>query len=470
MNVDLLTIIEQIVSQKELPQSVLINAVESAIRSAAKKRYGSIRSVSVEIDHDTGAIKVYVPKKVVEIMRNYAMEIPIEEAIKIKPDAQLGEVIEVEVEPGDFGRIEAQTARQIFVQKIKEAEREMVYEEYKDRVGDIVRGTVQRREQDDIILELGKTEAFLPLQEQVEKEEYKRGDELQCFIMEVRNVSKDPVIILSRTHPGLIARLFELEVPEIYDGLIRIMAIARDPGDRSKVAVATTDENIDAVGTCVGMKGSRVQMVVNELRGEKIDILEWNPDPEIFIGNALQPAKVSKVTIINSIANKAEVIVPDDQLSLAIGRKGQNVRLAAKLTGWRIDIKNESEADSELKQQITKEIFKSDLPTVPVVEADVKSDADSVGESEMEIDEDDTESYDIESIPFTSFEGRPITELDGVGEKTAQKLRENAYSTIASIARATIEQLAAVPGIGVAMAKKIQKSAIEMMRDEGLYD
>lgn len=452
MNGDLLTIIEQIVSQKDLPQSVLINAVESAIRSAAKKRYGSIRSVSVEIDPDTGVIKVYAPKKVVEIMRNYATEIPIEEAIKIKPDAQLGEVIEVEVEPSDFGRIEAQTARQIFVQKIKEAEREMVYEEYKDRVGDIVRGTVQRREQDDIILELGKTEAILPLQEQVEKEEYKRGDELHCFIMEVRNVSKAPVIILSRTHPGLIARLFELEVPEIYDGLIRIMAIARDPGDRSKIAVATTDENIDAVGTCVGMKGSRVQMVVNELGGEKIDILEWNPDPEIFIGNALQPAKVSKVTIINRNENKAEVIVPDDQLSLAIGRKGQNVRLAAKLTGWRIDIKNESEADSELKQQLTKEIFKSEHDKVGT---DVESDSDLSQESE--IDENHIESDDIESLP--------ITELDGVGEKTAQKLRDNAYSTIASIARATIEELAAVPGIGVSMAKKIHKSAIEMMSE-----
>ena len=441
MNGDLLTIIEQIVSQKELPQSVLINAIESAIRSAAKKRYGSIRSVSVEIDSDIGVIKVYVPKKVVEIMRDYPTEIPIEEAIKIKPDTQLGEIIEVEVEPSDFGRIEAQTAKQIFVQKIKEAEREMVYDEYKDRVGDIVRGTIQRSEQDDIILELGKTEAILPLEEQVEKEEYRRGDEFQCFIMEVRNVSKMPAIILSRTHPGLIARLFELEVPEIYDGLIRIMAIARDPGDRSKIAVATTDESIDAVGTCVGMKGSRVQMVVNELGGEKIDILEWNPDPEIFIGNALQPAKVNKVTIISKEQNRAEVIVPDDQLSLSIGRKGQNVRLAVKLTGWRIDIKSESATDSELKEQLTEEIFKSD------VEID----------DELEVDEDYIESDDIESLP--------ITELDGIGEKTAQKLSENGYSTIANIAYAKIEELATIPGIGVLTAAKIQELAIEMMSE-----
>jgi N utilization substance protein A len=454
MNGNLLTIVEQIVSQKELPQSVLIHAIESAIRSAAKKRYGSIRSVSVELDSDTGAIKVYAPKKVVEIMRNYATEIPIEEAIKIKPDAQLGEIIEVEVEPSDFGRIEAQTARQIFVQKIKEAEREMVYDEYKDRVGDIVHGTVQRREQDDIILELGKTEAILPLQEQVEKEEYIRGDELQCFIMEVRNVSKEPAIILSRTHPGIIARLFELEVPEIYDGFIRIMAIARDPGDRSKVAVATTDESIDAVGTCVGMKGSRVQMVVNELRGEKIDILEWNPDPEIFIGNALLPAKVTKVTITNRDENRAEVIVPDDQLSLAIGRRGQNVRLAAKLTGWRIDIKSESEVGSKLKEQLTEEIFKSDPDSVGT---SVESDDDLSRTAEMEIDEDYIGFDDIESIP--------IIELDGVGEKTAQKLMENAYSTIPSIAHATVEELSAVPGIGISMAEKIQKSAIEMMSE-----
>jgi len=454
MNGDLLTIVEQIVSQKELPQSVLIHAIESAIRSAAKKRYGSIRSVSVELDSDTGAIKVYAPKKVVEIMRNYATEIPIEEAIKIKPDAQLGEIIEVEVEPSDFGRIEAQTARQIFVQKIKEAEREMVYDEYKDRVGDIVHGTVQRREQDDIILELSKTEAILPLQEQVEKEEYIRGDEFQCFIMEVRNVSKSPAIILSRTHPGIIARLFELEVPEIYDGFIRIMAIARDSGDRSKVAVATTDESIDAVGTCVGMKGSRVQMVVNELRGEKIDILEWNPDPEIFIGNALLPAKVTKVTITNTNENRAEVIVPDDQLSLAIGRKGQNVRLAAKLTGWRIDIKSESEVGSKLKEQLTEEIFKSDVESDDDLS---QTSTKSLPFAEMETDEDDIESDDIESIA--------ITELDGVGEKTAQKLEENAYSTIASIVHATVEELAAVPGIGISMAEKIQKSAIEMVSE-----
>lgn len=440
MNGDLLTIIKQIVSQKELPQSVLINAIESALRSAAKKRYGSIRSVSVDIDHDTGAIKVYAPKRVVEIMRNYATEIPVEEAVKVKPEAQLGEVIEVEVEPSDFGRIEAQTARQIFVQKIKEAEREMVYEEYRDRVGDIVRGTVQRSEQDGIILELGKTEGILPRQEQVDNEEYRRNDEFQCFIMEVRNTSKGSGILLSRTHPGLIARLFELEVPEIYDGLIRIMAIARDPGDRSKVAVATTDESIDAVGTCVGMKGSRVQMVVNELRGEKIDILEWNPDPEIFIGNALQPAKVTKVTIIDEEENRAEVIVPDDQLSLAIGRKGQNVRLAAKLTGWRIDIKSESDADSELKEQLTEEIFKSD----------VESDADLSLVADVEFD-------DIES--------RPITALNGVGEKIAQKLRENGYSTIASIARATVGELSDIPSIGVLIAAKIQQSAIEIMSE-----
>jgi len=450
MNGNLLAIIEQIVSQKELPQDVLVSAVESAIRSAAKKRYGSIRSVSVEFDSDTGEIKVYAPKKVVEIMRNYATEIPIEEAIKINPEAQVGEIIEVEVEPSDFGRIEAQTARQIFVQKIKEAEREMVYDEYKDRAGDIVRGTVQRREQDDIILELGKTEAILHFQEQVEKEEYRRGDELQCFIMEVRNVSKTPGIVLSRTHPGLIARLFELEVPEIYDGFIRIMAISRDAGDRSKIAVATTDESIDAVGTCVGLKGSRVQMVVNELRGEKIDILEWNPDPEIFIGNALQPAKVTKVTILDRDENRAEVIVPDDQLSLAIGRKGQNVRLAAKLTGWRIDIKSESESDYKLKEQLTDQLFKSDTD----------SDTDVAQEEEIEFDEDFIESDNVESIP--------ITELDGVGEKTAEKLKENGYVTIVSIADATLDELAVVPGIGSSTAEKIHESAIEFMSESEL--
>ncbi len=358
MSEDLLGIIEQISRQRELDPDILISAIEKALLQAAKKRYGSHKQISVSIDRNTGEIKVFAPKRVVEIMTDFSTQIPIEEALKIDPDAKIGQIIEVGTMPKDFGRIAAQTAKQIVTQKLREAERENIYEEYKDSEGQIVSGTVQRYEQHDIIVELDKTEALLPQREQIKHEEYRRGDRLRALIIEVRLDSKSPQIILSRTHPDLLRRLFELEVPEIYDGLIEIKSIAREPGDRSKIAVASKVDNIDAVGTCVGMRGSRVQMVVNELNGERIDILEWSPNPEKFIAEALSPAKISSVTI-NEALKSARVVVPNDQLSLAIGKKGQNVRLAAKLTNWNIDIKSQSEADAETKEKIAKTIFKS---------------------------------------------------------------------------------------------------------------
>ena len=473
MNGNLLTIIEQITSQNELPQEVLIDAIESALRTAARKRYGSARPVSIDIDQNTGEIKIYAPKKVVEIMRNFATEIPIEEAVKQKPDAQVGEFINVEVEPSAFGRIEAQTARQIFVQKIREAQRDMVYEEYQTRIDDIVRGVVQRQVHNDIIFELGKTEGILPFEEQVENEEYMRGDYFQCLIMEVRNTAKEPPIMLSRRAAGLIARLFELEVPEISDGFVRIMAIARDPGDRSKVAVAATDEDIDAVGTCVGMKGSRVQMIIQELRGEKINILEWNPDPEIFIGNALQPAKVTKVIIIDENENRAQVIVPDDQLSLAIGRKGQNVRLAAKLTGWRMDIKSESESSSELKERITANIFK-DVVESEAEQSDVESEHEETLASLHEAYSDADAAPSIPGVSANdsvlqtaehseSKDDVSLTELDGVGPKMAEALKAQGFLTVKQIAMATPEELSIVPGIGDTVSQKIRNSAAEKL-------
>lgn len=359
MNHDLLMSIQQISRQKDISADILIKAVELALLSAAKKHYGSLRAVSVKIDKETGELKVFTSKRVVEIMRNYTTEIPVEEAVKLGPAVQLDQMLEVEVTPRDFGRIAAQTARQILVQKIKEAEREIIYEEYKDKEGELVSGVVQRFEKNDIIIDLEKTEAILPYNQQVRRETYKRGERIKALIIEVKSGSKSQPILVSRIHPGLLARLFEMEVPEIYDGLVRIMAIAREPGDRSKVAVAATDTNLDPVGTCVGMKGSRVQTIVRELNGEKIEIVQWSPDPAVFIQSALSPAKISKV-LLNSEAETAEVIVPDDQLSLAIGKKGQNARLAARLTGWKIDIKNESEAGSQLKGQLTKELFKPD--------------------------------------------------------------------------------------------------------------
>ncbi len=448
MNNDLLMTIRQIMDQTELPQAIFIEAIEAALYSAAKRRYGSTRGVSIKMDPELGDIKCYVPKKVVEIMHHFAKEIPIEEALKIKPDAQLDELIEVEVDPREFGRIEAQTARQILVQKIKEAEREQIYQEYKTQEGEVITGYFQRIERGNLILDLERTEGILPYGEVPHPHDYRRGDALKCLIVEVRVDPKGPQIILSRTHNSLIARLFEMEVPEIYDGLVRIMAIARDPGDRAKMAVAATDESIDAVGTCVGVKGSRVQTVVRELEGEKIDLLPWNPDPALFIANALQPATVVRVNI-DEENDGAEVVVPDDQLSLAIGRRGQNARLAAKLTGWKVDIKSESEAETQFKEDITEELFKP---------ASSETDATSphpIGES----DTDET----VQASPRPHVDEMDLTGLKNVGPKTAELLRDAGFSTLESIAQAMLEELSSVPGIGIKTAKKIHYAALEML-------
>lgn len=431
MTNDLLMTIRQIMNQTDLPQEIFIEAIEAALYSAAKRRYGSTQGVSIKIDSETGEIKCYVPQKVVEIMHHFAREIPIEEALKIKPDSQLNEIIEVEVDPREFGRIEAQTARQILVQKIKEAEREQIYEEYKTREGEIITGYVQRIERGNVIVDLERTEGILPYGETSQPHNYQRGDTLKCLILEVQVDAKGPQIVLSRTHPNLIDRLFEMEVPEIYDGLVHIKAIARDPGNRAKVAVTAPSENIDAVGTCVGVKGSRVEAVVRELEGEKIDLLEWNAAPATFIANALQPSTVASVNI-DEETESAEVIVPDDQLSLAIGRRGQNARLAAKLTGWKIDIKSESEADTKFKEEITAELF-SPQPSE-------KEDSSRTAASDGHVE---------------------LTDLDGVGAKTATALRDGGFSTIQAIAAATLDELLAVPGVGAKTAEKILRSAAE---------
>ena len=429
MTSDLLMIVRQIMDQTELPQETFIEAIEAALYSAAKRRYGSTHGVSIRIDPELGEIKCYVPKKVVEIMQNFAKEIPIEEAAKLKPDVQLDEMIEVEVDPKEFGRIEAQTARQILVQKIKEAERQQVYEEYKDREGEVVSGHVQRMERGSLILDLERTEGVLPFSEAPRPNNYQRNDVLKCLILEVQDNAKGPQVVLSRIHKTLVARLFEMEVPEIYDGLVQLKAIERDPGDRAKVAVTATVDDIDAVGTCVGVKGSRVQTIVRELDGEKIDLLEWDEDPKVFIANALQPATVSRVTI--GEGDSAEVIVPDDQLSLAIGRRGQNARLAARLTGWKVDIKSESEAGSQFKEEIVGELF----GTQPEEAA-----TDSAQDTELD-----------------------ILQLEGVGPKIAVVLQDSEFPTVELVAEASVEDLSSIPGIGVKMAEKIQRSALEML-------
>lgn len=333
MNPDLIEALRQIEREKHIDPETILEALKAALVSAYKRNYRSVPDVRVDIHPETGEIKVFSTRVV--------REVPGEEP----------EVEEVEITPENFGRIAAQTAKQVILQRIREAEREMMYEEYVGREGDIVTGIVQQNDQRYTLVNLGRVEALLPPTEQIDIERYEHGMRLKTYIVEVRRTTKEPQIIVSRTHPGLLKRLFELEVPEIYDGFVEIKSVAREPGHRSKVAVASRDESIDPVGACVGPKGSRVRMVVAELRGEKIDVVDYSDDPEVFVANALSPAKITNVTV-NEEQHKAEVVVPDDQLSLAIGKEGQNARLAARLTGWRIDIKSDSQSKKEKAEEV----------------------------------------------------------------------------------------------------------------------
>jgi len=342
MNTDFMSALEQIEEEKGISKDVLIEAIEAALISAYRRNFGSAQNVNVDINRETGTIHVYAKKNVVEEVSDARLEIALEEAREISPKYQLDDVVEIEVTPRNFGRIAAQTAKQVVVQRIREAERGIVYEEYAGRENDIVTGIVQRFEHKNVFVDLGKTEAVLTPAEQSHNETYKQGERIKAYVIEVKKTSKGPQIIISRTHPGLLKRLFELEVPEIHDGVVEIKGISREAGHRSKVAVSSGDENVDAIGACVGPKGVRVQTIVTELRGEKIDIVQWDEDPEKFVANALSPAKVVSVSI-EPEHKIARVVVPDYQLSLAIGKEGQNARLAAKLTNWKIDIKSESQ-------------------------------------------------------------------------------------------------------------------------------
>ena len=353
---DLQNAIRQNTAQTDLPEEVFVEAIEEALRAAARRVYGADADVSVDINLEDGDIRCYVPKKVVNIMRDFSTEIPIEQAVGLQEDVEIGQILNVEINPSEFGRIPAQLAKQILFQKIKQAEREKIYQEFAGREGEVVTGYVQRFERGGVILDLEQTEAFLPPREMPRSHNYERGKRLQCLILSVKNETRGAPVIVSRTHRDLVAMLFEQEVPEIYDGQVHIMAVARDPGNRAKVAVRATEEGIDAVGTCVGVKGIRVQAIVNELDDEKIDLVEWSEDPNVFIAKALGRVVVKRVEL-DEENKSARVIVPDNQLSLAIGQRGQNARLAAKLTGWKVDIKGESEETVSID-----ELFKPDTP------------------------------------------------------------------------------------------------------------
>jgi len=333
--------IDQVCKEKGVAKDVLVTALEEAIKSAVKKRYGQGLDLEVSYNEVNGNLEVFQYRVVVKEVRDPELEISLEEARKLDPDSEIGDSLGTKMDISNLGRIAAQSARQIILQKMKTAEQDVIYEEFKDRVGQIVNGIVQRFERGNIIVNLGRTEAILPSSEQISSEGWRRGDKIRGIIVDVRRSTREPQVVISRSHPDFLKVLFELEVPEIAENIVQIIGVAREPGSRSKIAVSSSDCDVDPVGACVGMRGSRVQAIVQELRGEKIDIIPWNPDPVKYVFNALAPAECSKV-IVDEAEETLEVIVPDDQLSLAIGHQGQNVRLAAKLMGWRIDVKSET--------------------------------------------------------------------------------------------------------------------------------
>lgn len=342
MNGDFINALHEIEKEKGISKDVIFDALESALISSYKKNFSASQNVEIEMDRETGKVKVIALKEVMDVVGNEYLEIDLENAKNIDNKFQIGDIVKIEITPRDFGRIAAQTAKQVVIQRIRDAERDVIYDEFINRENEIITGLVQRVSKNHVYIDLGKTEGVLPPVEQIEGEEYEQGDRLKLLILEVKKTTKGPQIILSRSHPGLVKRLFELEVPEINEGIVEIYSISREAGSRTKIAVFSKDPNVDPLGACVGFKGSRVKVIVDELMGEKIDIVIWSKNIGEFIGNSLSPSKVLDV-IVSEKDKSAIVVVPDYQLSLAIGKEGQNARLAAKLTNWRIDIKSESQ-------------------------------------------------------------------------------------------------------------------------------
>jgi transcription termination/antitermination protein NusA len=413
---ELLQIADSVAREKSIDPRTVLEAMEEAIQKAARSKYGHENDIRAEIDPKTGQINLYRCLEVVETVENDYVEISLGSASRRNPDAQVGDTIADELPPIDFGRIAAQTAKQVIVQKVREAERERQFEEYKDRIGEIINGLVKRMEYGNVTVDLGRGEAVVRRDELLQRESFRQGDRIRAYIFDVRREQRGPQIFLSRTHPQFMAKLFTQEVPEIYDGIIEIKAVARDPGSRAKIAVLSNDSAIDPVGACVGMRGSRVQAVVNELQGEKIDIIQWSPDPATFIVNALAPAEVAKV-VLDEDAMRIEVVVPDDQLSLAIGRRGQNVRLASQLTGWDIDIMTEAE-ESERRQEEFRQ------------------------RSEMFI-----ESLDVDEV-------------------IAQLLVTEGFTTIDEVAFVPIEEIAEIEGFDESIAEELSSRANEFLTAE----
>ena len=350
-NKELILSLEELEKEKGIKKEYVIEAIETALVTAYKRNFDALENVDVKMDEQTGATHVYAIKEVMERANDDALEISLEDAHKINKSLQLGDQVDVEIVPKDFGRIAAQTAKQVIIQKLREVERDLIFNEFNDRKGEIVSGIIQKADKNIVVMDLGRLEGVMPTKEQVPTEHYHVNDKIKAYVMDVERGQKGaPQVLVSRSHPDFVRKLLELEIPEIYEGVIEIKSVSRDAGNRSKVAVYSPDPNIDPVGSCVGQKGVRIQNVINELHGEKIDVIEWNQDPSIYIASALLPAKIMAVDIKEE-DKFAQVIVPDDQLSLAIGKAGQNARLAAKLTSWKIDIKSESQFREMLTKQ-----------------------------------------------------------------------------------------------------------------------
>ncbi len=404
MNKEMLTALDILEKEKGISKEIVTSALEAALVSAYKRNYGQAQNVEVLFDTKTGDIHVYSVKEVVEMVFDSTLEVSLEEALAINKAYELDDKIRFEVTPKDFGRIAAQTAKQVIMQRIREAERSIIYDEFIAYENDILNGVVERQDSRYIYVNLGKIEAVLAKQEQIPGEVYEAHDRIKVYVTKVENTSKGPQVYVSRSHPDLLKRLFEQEIPEIYDGVVEIVSIAREAGDRSKVAVRSRDENIDPVGTCVGPRGQRVQAIVNELRGENMDIVEWSEDPATYIGNALNPAQVIQVDF-HPENNSCTVVVPDYQLSLAIGKKGQNARLAAKLTGFKIDIKSETDYHrmliaSDLAVEETEE-FVEELEEA--TEAEQILEMDEIGENILDADEVEKLVSEVELDPEQDY-------------------------------------------------------------------
>ena len=444
MSQELIAVLTQLERERGVSKNVLLDTLKVAMASAAKKQYGLGKNVDVSFDEQTGEIDVKAAKEVVRIVQNPQSEILLDEARKENPDIQVGDFLSQGVETEGLGRIAAQIAKQVILQRVREAERANIYEEFKERESDLITGSVSQVERGNIYVDIGRTEAILPRREQIFREVYKRGDRIRAYIMEVREITKGPQIVLSRTHPGLLIRLFEMEVPEIYDGIVVIKDCVREPSGRSKVSVVSHERDIDPVGACVGTRGSRVQSIVQELRGEKIDIISWSDDIRTYAANALSPAKIQHITLFDD-EGRMEVLVPDDQLSLAIGKGGQNVRLAAKLLGWKIDLKGEG----EYRRIIAEQAFSSDDRQENV--ADVEDQDESIQPTEADGDS-----------------ASELIELDLVGEKMARLLADNGFSTIAAISAASTDELCEVPGIGPKRAELLIEAARSHEKSTGM--